>query len=172
MENEGSIVAVERHPGRAEQLRKTCKRMGATIVEVITGDAAEPPVAGDDRFDRVLVDPPCSDLGTLASRPDARWRKQESDPARLAELQTRILEAALRHLKPGGSLVYSTCTLSPVENEQRIAALHETHHDLEPVAPPSDLAVWEHASCAGALQTFPHRDGTDGFFVARLRRSQ
>ena len=74
MGDAGEIVAVERHPGRAEALKETAERMGATIVDVRTQDATEPMPDGD-RYDRVLVDPPCSDLGTLASRPDARWRK-------------------------------------------------------------------------------------------------
>ena len=89
MANQGEIVAVERHPGRADALRRTAARMGADIVDVRTGDAAEPQ---REVFDRVLVDPPCSDLGTLASRPDARWRKA-GRPAALAALQQRILTA-------------------------------------------------------------------------------
>src|SRR5829696_4947435 len=96
------VVAVERHAGRADALARTAGRMGAAV-EVRTGDAAEFQEAA--AYDRVLVDPPCSDLGTLAARPDARWRKAAELPGELAELQDRILRAGAHALKPGGTLV-------------------------------------------------------------------
>jgi 16S rRNA (cytosine967-C5)-methyltransferase len=168
MGNEGRIVAVERHPGRAEALERTAERMGATIVEVRTADATAPQ---PEQYDRVLVDPPCSDLGTLAARPDVRWRKDTDTPRSLAATQAAILDAAAQVLKPGGVLVYSTCTISPAENERTIAAFLERRTDFAPDRMPSDLPVWDHPGVPAFLQTFPHRDGTDGFFVARLRRS-
>jgi 16S rRNA (cytosine967-C5)-methyltransferase len=169
MENQGRIVAVERHPGRARALERTAGRMGATCVEVRTADAAAP--QEPDAYDRVLVDPPCSDLGTLAARPDVRWRKDPDTPASLAAVQAAILDAAAKAVRPGGVLVYSTCTISPAENERTIAAFLERRTDFEADRMPSDLPVWDHPSVPGFLQTLPHRDGTDGFFIARLRRS-
>jgi 16S rRNA (cytosine967-C5)-methyltransferase len=168
MGDSGRIVAVERHAGRADALRRTAERMGAAAVDVRTADATEP-VEG--RFDRVLADPPCSDLGTLASRPDARWRKTPEDVAELARTQARILEVAAAAVRPGGVLVYSTCTISPAENEDRIAAFLGQHADFELDDPPSDLPVWDHPSVPRLTQTLPHRDGTDGFFIARMRRA-
>ena len=159
MQNEGEIVSVERHEGRAEALRRTAERMGATCVTVVTADARTPP---EGPFDRVLIDPPCSDLGTLASRPDARWRKSPEDVQRLAAIQREILAAAAARLKPGGTLVYSTCTISPAENEDNAATLGW------PPDRPSDLPVWDHPSVPGFIQTLPHRDGTEGFFIARM----
>ena len=117
MEDRGEVVAVERHAGRAAALERTAERMGASCVRVRVADAAEPQEPG--AYDRVLVDPPCSDLGTLASRPDARWRKTADQPERLARTQGAILRAGADALAPGGTLVYSTCTISPAENEQR-----------------------------------------------------
>jgi 16S rRNA (cytosine967-C5)-methyltransferase len=167
MRNEGQIVAVEKHTGRAGALQRTAERMGATIVEVHNRDASE---LSRGRFDRVLVDPPCSDLGTLASRPDARWRKA-GRPQALAELQQRILSAGASALKPGGTLVYSTCTISPSENEQVVSAFLAAHHDFTADDLTRELPLWKHPTMPQHLQTLPHRDRTDGFFIARLRRA-
>jgi 16S rRNA (cytosine967-C5)-methyltransferase len=164
----GEIVAVERHPGRAAALARTAERMGATCVRVREGDAAAAHEPG--AYDRVLVDPPCTDLGTLRSRPDARWRKTADQPARLAELQGRILRAGADALRPGGTLVYSTCTISPLENEAVVGAFLAERPDFRLDDLRFDAPVWKHPGVAGFLQTLPHRDGTDGFFVARLRR--
>jgi 16S rRNA (cytosine967-C5)-methyltransferase len=117
------------------------------------------------------VDPPCSDLGTLASRPDARWRKSPRRIVELARLQGEILDRALPALHPGGTLVYSTCTISRRENEDRVAAALLAAG--ERVAA-DDLGV-DHPTLASHhdprfIQTRPDRDGTDGFFIARIRR--
>ena len=169
MGNEGELVAVERHPGRADALRRTAARMGAAV-DVRTGDAAA--FTRAEPFDRVLVDPPCSDLGTLASRPDARWRKPADLPARLARVQRAILDAGARATRPGGSLVYSTCTISPAENAGVVEAFLAEAPDFEPAATPSDVPLWDDPRVPGFSQTLPHRDGTEGFFVARLRRRE
>jgi 16S rRNA (cytosine967-C5)-methyltransferase len=169
MRNEGRIMAVERHAGRAKALERTAERMGATCVEVRTADATDS--QEPDRYDRVLVDPPCSDLGTLAARPDVRWRKDPGTPARLAATQARILGAAANALRPGGVLVYSTCTISPAENERTVSAFLEHRPDFTVDRTPSDLPVWNHPTVPRFLQSLPHRHGTDGFFIARLRRS-
>jgi 16S rRNA (cytosine967-C5)-methyltransferase len=168
MGDEGHVTAVERHPGRAEALRATAARMGATIVEVRTADAREPQEPG--RYDRVLVDPPCSDLGTLASRPDARWRKA-GRPLELAALQARILAAGAAAVRRGGTLVYSTCTISPTENERVIQGFLAERPDFTADDLSAAHPVWEHPTMPRTLQTLPHRDRTEGFFIARLRRA-
>ncbi len=168
MDDRGEVVAVEHHRGRAAALERTARRMGAGCVRVRTTDAMEPQEPG--RYDRVLVDPPCSDLGTLASRPDARWRKTADQPERLARTQGAILRAGAAALGPGGTLVYSTCTISPAENEQLIAGFLADHQDFEADDLRREVPVWQHPSVPSYLQTLPHRDGTEGFFIARLRR--
>lgn len=154
MGDAGRIVAVERNAQRADALRATAARMHAGIVEVAHGDAAA--FTADEPFDRVLVDPPCSGLGTLRSRPDLRWRASPGQIEQLTAEQAAILDAAAGAVRPGGRLVYSTCSLSPRENEDQVAAFLERHPDF---------------AADGSRTTLPHRDGTDGFFIAGLIRS-
>ena len=168
MEDRGEIVAVERDPARADQLRDLCARLGVTCVTVLVGDATE--VDLGDGYDRVLVDPPCSDLGTLASRPDARWRKSPELIERLAGLQGTILDRAVRALAAGEALVYSTCTISRREGSERVTELVGGGRvevvDLGRTSP--DLADRRDSR---TLQIRPDRDRTDGFFIARLERT-
>jgi 16S rRNA (cytosine967-C5)-methyltransferase len=154
MEDRGEVVAVERHPGRASALERTRARMHASCVKVELGDAALPRTDGP--FDKILVDPPCSGLGTLQSRPDLRWRARSDAIRELAALQAGILAAGAQALAPGGALVYSVCTISRAEGDQVIDAFLREHRDF---------------TAERRLQLLPHRDRTDGFFIARLRRA-
>jgi 16S rRNA (cytosine967-C5)-methyltransferase len=165
MGGEGEIVAVDRDPRRAEELRENCERMKARRVEVVETDAAEPVDRG--LFDRVLLDPPCSALGTLRSRADARWRQSPDRIEALAQVQEAMLRAALDQVRPGGVVVYSTCTISPRENEDVVNAVAASRDDVEVDHLGSDLA---HPSDPRFILTLPHRHGTDGFLMARLRR--
>jgi 16S rRNA (cytosine967-C5)-methyltransferase len=161
----GEVVAVERDAKRASQLEELCARLGAGNVSVVVADAADWTDGGG--YDRVLVDPPCSDLGTLASRPDVRWRKDPATISRLAAIQTAVLASGGRAVAPSGTLVYSTCTISRAENED-VAAVFAEGADLttdplgglEPaMASPHDPRF---------LQARPDRHGSDGFFYARF----
>jgi 16S rRNA (cytosine967-C5)-methyltransferase len=138
MADHGELVCVERHAGRARALHATLDRFGASCARVVVADALE---FSDGTFDRILIDPPCSGLGVLAARPDARWRADEASADRMADGQRRMLAHAETLLAPGGRLVYSVCTIRRSEGEG--------------VLP-------------GGRQTLPHRDGTDGFYMASL----
>jgi 16S rRNA (cytosine967-C5)-methyltransferase len=172
MRGEGEVIAVERNPRRAAALASAAQRLRAHNVRVEVRDAALPWPGGQE-FDRVLVDPPCSGLGTLQARADLRWRVTPQQIEQLARQQEEILAAAAAALRPGGVLVYSTCTISPTENERRIAAFLASHPDfgLDDLA--AELPRLRHPvpGAARTVLTLPHRDRTAGFFIARLRRS-
>lgn len=168
MGDQGTIVAVERHPGRAQALERTCARMHAGCVAVDVADASQPrPEAG---YDCVLVDPPCSGLGTLQSRPDRRWRASPEAIIELARLQRGILGVAGDATAPGGALVYSVCTISREESEDVVEAFlgSHPHFGLEDLQ--AEYPQWRHPVAGSCLQLTPHRDRTDGFFIARFRR--
>jgi 16S rRNA (cytosine967-C5)-methyltransferase len=156
----GEVVAVELHEGRARELEENARRLGATNVRVVNADALALP-AGLAGFDRALVDAPCSGLGVLAARPDLRWRAQP-----LPELQIGLLRAAAERVKPGGIVVYSVCTLNADENEAVVDASGLAVEDLG-----SEWPAFRHPKNPSFLLTMPHRHGTSGFFVARLRVS-
>jgi 16S rRNA (cytosine967-C5)-methyltransferase len=168
MEDRGEIVAVERHPGRAAALERTAARLGASSVRVEVGDAAAP--RGGEPFHRVLVDPPCSGLGTLQSRPDLRWRARPDAVRELAELQSRILAAGADAVAPGGLLVYSVCTISRAEGPDLVEAFLKARSDYSSEPIDEERPELRHARSGPGVQLLPHRDGTDGFFIARLRR--
>jgi 16S rRNA (cytosine967-C5)-methyltransferase len=166
----GEVVAIERDRRRAGALVRTAKRLHAHNVRVELADAVQARPEGAV-YDRVLVDPPCSGLGTLQARPDLRWRME---PSRLAELelaQERILAAGAQALRPGGLLVYSTCTISPTENERRIAAFLDAHPDFALDDLGVELPAHANPPMSETVLTLPHRDRTAGFFIARLRRA-
>ncbi|MEX2464965.1 MAG: transcription antitermination factor NusB [Gaiellaceae bacterium] len=153
-----SVVAVEKHPGRARELEENAARLGATNVAVLCADALDlpPDVTG---FDRVLVDAPCSGLGVLNSRPDLRWR---AGP--LPELQLELLRVAKERVRPGGSITYAVCTIHVPENEEVVDEIGLEADDLG-----AEFSEFRHPRRPEFLLTLPHVHGTSGFFIARLR---
>jgi 16S rRNA (cytosine967-C5)-methyltransferase len=154
----GEVVAVEVHPGRARELRENVSRLGAANVQVVEADALalSAELTG---FDRALVDAPCSGLGVLAGRPDLRWRSKP-----LPELQLALLGAAAERVRPGGSILYSVCTLNADENE---AVVDASGLEVEPLG--DEWPQFAHPKRPEFLLTTPHRHGTSGFFIARVR---
>jgi len=153
----GEVVAIEVNEARARELEENASRLGTTNVRVVHADgrALPPELTG---FDRALVDAPCSGLGVLAARPDLRWR---STP--LPELQLELLLAAAARVRPGGTVVYSVCTVNADESE---AVVDASGLEVDPI---EGWAQFRHARRPEFLQTLPHVHATSGFFVARLR---
>jgi 16S rRNA (cytosine967-C5)-methyltransferase len=173
MGDRGEVISVELDPRRAGEVAAQAQRLDLHSVTVIEADATAAGIGED--FDRILLDAPCSDLGALASRPDARWRKSPKAIERLVEMQKRALLAAARRLRPGGALVYSTCTISRRENEDRVAALLAAAAAGEvPALELEDLGARAPGLASAleprCLQLRPDRDRTTGFFLARLSR--
>lgn len=169
MENRGSITALDLYSERLRMLREERDRLGVSIVDTRTGDAAMPAEDFRERFDRVLLDAPCSGLGTLRRNPEIRWRLTPGDLNRCMQTQKRLLANAALCTRPGGRLVYSVCTGTPEENEIVIGDFLR-HHPAFTLLPPEHLppALMD---TEGYFRTYPHRQGMDGFFAALLIRS-
>jgi len=150
------VTAVDQETRRLERLRATANRLGLSDrIEAVEADALKPPSAWQGAFDAVLLDAPCTNTGVLRRRPEARWRLKPEDPARMAAMQARLLEAASACVKPGGRLVYATCSLEEEENEGIALAFAAAHAGFKPEA--------------GSFQK-PSRT-RDGAFWSRLRRT-
>ncbi|MDQ6655131.1 MAG: RsmB/NOP family class I SAM-dependent RNA methyltransferase, partial [Verrucomicrobiota bacterium] len=157
MQNRGRIVACDRDSSRVERLRENLQRLRVTNASTVKHDwrNGSLPEAEGATFDRILVDAPCTNTGVLRRRVDARWRLSSQDFARMPNEQFQIVSAVLSHLKAGGALVYSTCSIEPEENERVVERLLQAYPFLELEAQQSVL---------------PFRDGFDGAFAAKLRR--
>lgn len=160
------IVACDIHPHRLSTLASTCLRLGAHSIDAVALDAALD-LPFEEKFDRVLVDAPCSGTGTLRRNPEIKWRLAPQDIDRLSQLQTALLGRAARMVAPRGRLVYSTCSIETEENEEVIRRFLEsdsTFRLIEPRAHPSLITD------ENFIRTFPHRHNSDGFFAAVMER--
>ena len=174
------VTAVDRSPARMARLRDNLARLSLHADTVVT-DAAEWPGGNSGGYDGVLVDAPCTSTGTIRRHPDVAWLRQEADIAALTALQKRLLQRAVALLKPGGTLVYCTCSLEPEEGEQAVAALLATESAVQraPIDAGEVAGLGELVTPTGDLRTLPchlpHDDprlgGLDGFYAARLVKS-
>lgn len=169
MNDTGLIVATDVRGRRVDLLAHTVRQSGAKSIRIVQADASALPLT--PAFDWILLDVPCSGLGTLRRDPDVKWRRSESDLPRLAASQQQLLAETATVLRPGGTLVYSTCSSEPEENED-VVAKFVSGGAFRPVAP-VDLTpqVQPLVNSAGHLRTFPFRDGLEAFFGAILRKA-
>jgi 16S rRNA (cytosine967-C5)-methyltransferase len=172
-----ALTAAELHPHRATLVRETLARAGkrSAPYEVVVADGTKP-AWPDGAFDRVLLDVPCSGLGALRRRPEARWRKSEADLEELTALQRELLRSALRAVRPGGVVAYVTCSPLPAETSEVVTGVTASLPDVELLDTPAVLdEVPGTAAAADArfAQLWPHRHGTDAIFIALcLRRGE
>jgi 16S rRNA (cytosine967-C5)-methyltransferase len=170
MAGEGTILAFDTNENRLGLVEESAETHG--VADMVTAEAADLLAVADredpPQADRVLIDVPCSGLGVLAKRADLRWQREPDDIQELLALQDDLLDAAAQLVAPGGLLVYSTCTIEPEENAQRIEAFLQHHDDFE-LESAAGLLPDEVVSDEGYLTTLPHRHRTDGAFAARLR---
>ena len=168
MQNKGRIYACDIHPHKMELIKENAVRLGIDIIEPVLMDASVFKPEWADAADCVLVDAPCSGFGVLRRRAEARWRKNKKDLKVFPPLQKAILQNAARYVKPGGRLVYSTCTLEQAENNLLVSEFLNANTEFE-------YAGFEHPLTGEAineLQLLPQRDNVDGFYICVMRRKE
>lgn len=166
MEDRGEILACDLHENKLKRIQDGAQRLGLTSIRTAAADGREFRPEWEAAFDTVLVDAPCSGLGIIRKKPDTRYKKAD-DLFTLPVVQQAILDNACRYVKPGGVLVYSTCTILPEENQQVTDAFLAQHRDFSR----EDLPLPDQAGQAdGQVTLWPHRHDTDGFYICRMRR--
>ena len=168
MRNEGQVIAVDKYEGKLGLIRTSCERLGLRNVTFMAADASTMSI---EPADKVLLDAPCSGLGILSKKPDIKWKRDVADIRKLTAIQTEIIENAASMVKPGGVLVYSTCTIEPEENQEIVRCFLEKHpefvlDDATRFVPPDFVTP------DGHVVTLPHRHGMDGSFAARLVKAE
>lgn len=165
-ENRAEILSLDLHESKLSLVSSGAQRLGFSSITVGAADARIGKEELFGKFDRLICDAPCSGLGVLGKKPDIRYR-DEGGLDELPALQYEILASSSRYLRPGGEMIYSTCTLNPAENEEIVRRFLDTHHDFSSV----EFEVGGLTSTDGMITLYPHMNETDGFFVAKLRKS-
>ncbi len=175
MKNKGRIICWDIHKHKIRLIKENADRMGIANMEVQLRDALEKSEEMQNCFHRVLVDAPCSGTGIIRRKPDIKWMRKQEDVGKLVEIQRKILYNASKYVAPGGVLVYSTCSLDPRENGEVIKEFlwENTSFRAESLTRflPEQFEDREDVS-KGMLNLYPHIDGTDGFFIARMRKNK
>lgn len=168
MSNTGEVVALDKFESRVKMMQANLDRLGVSIVKFVATDALE---YEDELFDRVLVDAPCSGLGTLSKKPDIKWKRDLLDIKKLTPIQEDLLNKAAEMVKVGGAVVYSTCTIEPEENFEIVKKFLSEHDNfrLDDASAYVDKTIVDGNGC---IQSLPHRDKMDGAFSARLVRTK
>lgn len=170
MGNKGNVMAFDIYPHKLKLIRENAQRLGINIIKTELQDATVYNKIYDSCADRIIVDAPCTGLGLIAKKPEIRWRVQSEDILGLKEVQLNILENAARYLKEGGTLVYSTCTITREENEDVINSFLKKHTEFKGADITGDLpeGIKTPTSQMGYVKLFSHIHGTDGFFIAKM----
>jgi 16S rRNA (cytosine967-C5)-methyltransferase len=169
MGNTGQVLAIDKTASRLKKLQQNLERLQLDRVEILTGDSCGFSEL-TNTADRVLLDAPCSGLGTLHRRADARWQKTPAQLQELAQLQAKLLANTATWVKPGGVMVYATCTVCSIENEDVILPFLKTHPNWQIELPPANSSLASLVSDRGWIKVWPHRQQMDGFFMIKLRK--
>ena len=156
MNNTGRIDAWDIHEHRVLLVKQIAEKLGCTNIKASQKDASEYHTECREKYDKVLLDVPCSGLGVIRKKPDIKWTRNKDDIAKLVEIQKNILECGAQYLRSGGTLVYSTCTVLKEENEYQIKKFLNKYSEFELVE---------------EIKLFPNIDGTDGFYIAKMRKN-
>lgn len=158
MGNQGKVIAGDIYPAKLQKVQESAGRLGITVLETKLQDATQFVPAYEKQFDCVVADVPCSGLGILRKKPEIRLHRTEKEIAELLPLQQKILECAARYVKPDGILIYSTCSILKRENEAQVAEFLRNHKDFSLRREESPMTI------------LPQTYGTDGFFIAKMKR--
>lgn len=164
MHNEGTIIAVDKYQTRLNLVKSACERLGITNVELVAADAVE---FQTEPADKILIDAPCSGLGVLSKKPDIKIKREMRDINEVVKIQEQLLHNAASLLKPGGAIVYSTCTIEPEENFGVVKKFLSSHPEFE-IDHAAQYGNEKLVSPDGYIETFPHKNGIDGSFAIRL----
>lgn len=176
MQDTGDVLAVDLHEHKVKLIAEQSARLGLNRIRYRAADVLQ--LASElspASFDRILLDAPCSGLGVIRRKPDLKWSKQEQDVVDISQLQLDLLHAVQGLLKPGGILVYSTCTILSAENEQVVESFLQKYPSYEVVRSPLEYLpelVNEALVARGMVQILPHQFDSDGFFIARMRKKE
>ncbi len=174
MGNMGTIKAFDIHPHKIKLIENNFERLGITCIQAELRDARKVLVDMDRKADFVLLDAPCTGTGVIRRKPDSRWRKEPEQLPEILELQKEMLQSLAQSLKPGGVLLYSTCSVLPEENQEQVKTFLKNNpsfetEDLEGFLPES---LTQGKAYKGYIQLYPHIHNTDGFFICRMRRRE
>ncbi|OUL24733.1 16S rRNA (cytosine(967)-C(5))-methyltransferase [Nostoc sp. RF31YmG] len=170
MGDKGKIWACDRTSSRLRKLQENARRLNLQSIQICTGDSRQF-LQFQNTGDRVLLDAPCSGLGTLHRHADARWRQTPETVQELTKLQKELLSHTSTFVKPGGVLVYATCTLHPAENEEVISEFLTEFPNWQIEPPHADSPLFSYSTPQGWCKVWPHRQNMDGFFMVRLRKT-
>ncbi|USS39914.1 RsmB/NOP family class I SAM-dependent RNA methyltransferase [Thermococcus aggregans] len=170
MKNEGKIYAFDIDPARIKRMKEVLRRTGIEIAETIKADGRKAPdILGEEIADKILLDAPCTSDGTISKNPELRWRLREKNIPKVVQLQKELIESAWKLLKPGGRLLYSTCSMLPEENEEVVKWFLEKHKDAK-LIPLKGL--YDPGFLEGTIRAWPHRHRTIGFFYALIEKKK
>ncbi|WP_147802367.1 16S rRNA (cytosine(967)-C(5))-methyltransferase RsmB [Alkalicoccus halolimnae] len=171
MNNQGSVVSVDIHDHKVNLINDQAERLDLEIISALKGDARNLQGFDAESFDKILVDAPCSGLGVIQRKPDMKWTKNEADVTRLAEIQSEIIDNVWFLLKPGGRLIYSTCTIDREENESQVEKFLKAEPDAmsdNSLIEKMPETIRKGISSTSSLQLLPGKYGTDGFYIASI----